>query len=142
MRLVLQEDLNGCGLACLAMVTDQTYGQVKADFTGFDNDGITEFHLWAYLSDHDYAWQWMYEYLIYKRRKTGDGTWQTQAREEWPPRLWADVHIASVRNSNGAHFVVVLRDGTVLDPAVGERRWDDYRPVANIGAIYDKVNWE
>jgi hypothetical protein len=120
---VRQEDMNGCGIACLAMVTGKTYQQVNADLT-CRIGGITDWTLWTYLADNGYASAWKYPVCLYTN----------QPRDIWPPALWADVHIAQVQN--GTHFVVVLRDGEVLDPAIATpRRYEDY-DVSNIGAVY------
>jgi hypothetical protein len=124
---VLQEDAYGCGLACIAMVTGQTYQAVLADFTYRDH-GITDWSLRDYLGDKGYATIWKHPC----RMSTNT------MRENWPPALWADVHIAQVYLPAGGHFIVVLRDGTVLDPATTQpRRWEDYPNVGNIGAIYE-----
>lgn len=137
---VLQEDTNGCGLACLAMLTGQTYRQVRADFENWGGDGTTEFHITAYLADKGYAWTWLHHGHIYKRELTGPDTWRTRMRDPWPPPLWANVHIASVETGRGSHFIIVLRDGRVLDPATPEpRRWSEYGRCFNIAAVYRGV---
>lgn len=42
-------------------------------------------------------------------------------------RMIADVHYCSVRMPAGAHFIIWLRDGQVIDPALGwDRRLDQY----------------
>lgn len=125
-RHVRQEDPYGCGLACLAMLTEQTYRQVQAAFAGHDR-GIIDWAVQAYLADNGYAVAWKYPNRIYNN----------QMRADWPPALWADVHIAQVQMPAGSHFIVVLRDGSVLDPATdAPRRWSDYGAVNSIGAVY------
>lgn len=123
---VPQEDPFGCGLACLAMVTDQTYKQVEAEVT-YNDHGITDMAVQAYLADKGYASAWKHKWTIYTN----------QPRLEWPPKLWANVHIAMTYSRAGAHFIVVLRDGSVLDPATPQaRRFEEYPDVAGIGAVY------
>ena len=126
-RRVLQEDTNGCGLACLAMITDQTYQQVKTEVTHIGQHGISVHCIESYLVDRGYALSWKYLYRGYTN----------QRRDEWPPALWANVHIAQVRIPNGSHFIVVLFNGEVLDPLTpAARRFEDYTEIDNIVAIY------
>lgn len=41
--------------------------------------------------------------------------WETA--ENWPPEPFAPIHVGQVQQPSGnAHFVVMLEDGTVLDP--------------------------
>src|SRR4051794_20631341 len=100
---ILQEDSHGCGLACLAMITGQSYQQVKADFANWDQRGVCDFEIIAYLGERGYSWNWMYPACSYKRDVFPDGTWKTHMREVWPPPLWANLHIASVELPAGFH---------------------------------------
>src|SRR5690349_15503101 len=134
-KWVGQEDQKGCGLACLAMVTGKTYQEVKADFLCWDNRGISEFDITSYLVDRGFVWQWIHEGCTYKREVKPDGNIGTVMRSDWPPKLWANVHIAQIDVPNGSHFIVVLRDGTVLDPLTPEpRRFETYGRVFNMAA--------
>jgi hypothetical protein len=119
--LVRQEHPNGCGLACIAMVTGLGYGEVRDTLTEFlprERDygeegihhGITEW----FLGRLGYAWRTLYAGHLH---------------DPWPPEPFAPVHIAQVRQPSGnTHYVVVTDDGTVLDPLDGERKrldvWD------------------
>lgn len=79
----------------------------------------------AYLLKHGYAWQ-----LAYRCGPPGN-----TFREVWPPAPWADVHICEVRVAAGYHSVVLLRDGTVLDPACdAPRRLANYLEVVSVSA--------
>lgn len=145
-KLVRQEDANGCVIASLAMVMGRTYQEVKADIcpkigkyiypeegkpgvwvTGinpavegicFIGDGN------AYLIENGYALQTKYRWLY------------SQERETWPVEPWADVHIMCVCTSQ-SHATVLLGDKTVLDPLYdAPRRMEDYQKIENITAVW------
>lgn len=104
-RWVQQEDAHGCGIACLAMVTGKFYGEVKREFAPFEK-GLTWWETDSYLVDHGYAVARKFKHAAHRKES-----------REWPPEPFGDVHICQVFTPAGGHFVVVLRDGTVLDPA-------------------------
>lgn len=58
-------------------------------------------------------------------------------RQPWPPAPWANVHLALVRcTENTSHAVILLRDGTVMDPlASSPRKLTDYVSVDNVAAL-------
>ena len=125
---VQQEDANGCGVACLAMVTGQSYRDVKAweGFVGkdFRGDGMTYHDLMQYLTDHGYATALRFRWL------PGCSDTGHHTRNPWPTAPYAPAHIVSVRR--GQHLVVLLHDGAVLDP---------YHPQPSKLADYDEVAW-
>lgn len=125
MELILQEDSNGCGIACLAMVTRQTYQQVKAEILAFENKGIHEFIIDSYLADKGYA----------VARKHPHASYLKAMRSEWPPAPFGAVHIVSVSLPAGFHIVVMRADGIVLDPALGYRHISDYKEIMHMAAI-------
>src|ERR1051325_3372369 len=110
MRHVRQQDPNGCLVACLAMVTGNTYEVVRDELAALGltfgaGGGATEFDLIGYLTDHGFA-------IGRKYRWHG----RNVERTEWPAAPFAPVHIVGV-NGAGRHGVVLLGDGrTVLDP--------------------------
>lgn len=128
-RHVRQEDSHGCALASLAMVTGETYAEVKAKFSrvGIAQTGVTFFVFEDYLAQHGYACaRLMYNDFIRDRK-----------REPWPPEPFADVHMCEVMDTNGGHVVVMLADGTVLDPATDERkRLADYASVNFVSGVF------
>jgi hypothetical protein len=96
----------GCAVACLAMVTRERYWKVARFFGNLElwDDGIAVSKIEDYLAEHGYA-------IRRLRWKTG---------RKWPPRPFADQHIALVQTDPDAdimHCVVWLRSGEVLDPA-------------------------
>jgi hypothetical protein len=100
---VVQKDAKGCGIACVAMVTGQDYDTVKTGFEGYFKDGLTDFAISAYLAEHGYATAIKYPHYMPTNTK----------REIFPPEPFADVHLVSA----DGHNMVMLRDGTILDPA-------------------------
>lgn len=112
-----QEENNGCGIACLAMITGKDYQQVRNEFARFDNsDGLDPFALDSYLADHGYAVARKYEHAEWAHKR-----FSRTKRETWTPEPFAEVHLAQVQSSTEPprnHFVVVLSDGHVLDPAI------------------------
>jgi len=128
---VQQEEPYGCGIACLAMVIGKTYQDVRSWFKNekFDR-GISTWELDMYLCEHGYA--------VARKYPLTQNVVTNQPRDVWPVEPWADVHIWQVRTlSNTSHFIVLLRDGTVLDPFDGNRKsFGDYQMIENITAIY------
>lgn len=140
-RWVPQADAKGCGAAVIAMLTNRAYGDVCRQIdseighgrstTDWNAHGITEVTIDRYL--------WDAGYFMQERRQ---GQYAPDTLNEhvviggppiaggWPPPPWADLHYAKVKQaSNNYHFVVMLRDGTVLDPMTSERKrltdWPD-----------------
>lgn len=137
-RHVRQEDSNGCGVACLAMVTGQDYRTVRSWFRvrawqnarwdgrtldeltreviephDFARHGITHWEVQQFLAEHGYA-----SALLWKDRRPDD------PRAVWP-EAFAETHIVSVQVVTGNHYVVWLSDGRVLDPSGGETTLSD-----------------
>lgn len=155
--LVRQEDANGCGPACLAMVTGRGYREVRdwfrvrawqnADEHGrhltdaareavephdFTRRGITHWEIERYLAEHGYA-----SALRWQEARLGE------ARGSWPIAPFADSHICCVQTVLGGHFVVWLPDGRVLDPAKGETTLADptYCGVMYIMGVSRLARW-
>jgi hypothetical protein len=129
-RWVPQSDPNGCCVAVLAMVTGHPYEQIKA-FYGEDlgERGLSQHHIEHYLVEHGFTWARKTKWLPYI-----DGRKQQQ-REPWPAEPWADVHICEVVTSQ-SHAVVMLADGTVLDPLTPEpKKLSDYKEVYYVAAV-------
>jgi hypothetical protein len=129
-RWVKQEDGRGCVLAALAMLTGQTYAQVKSEFFDQDwnNNGCTfEFDAHTYLAEHGYAIATKYRYYHPQKRD----------REIWPVPPFAPAHLCSVIVANGSHAVVLLADGTVLDPSTPkQKKLSDYSAVNSVMGVW------
>lgn len=137
-RWVRQEEPHGCGLAALAMLTGQTYAATRADFVAclrleaevadglFERHGHSFFEWDMYLTERGYAVARKFLWL----RK-----WK---RAPWPCEPFGRVHLCEVQHSlqHCGHMVVMLADGTVLDPATAEpKRLADYWRVNSVAAV-------
>lgn len=129
-QLVRQEDPCGCLVACLAMVTGRSYGEVKQHFLQLgktfegERGGLHELDVEQGLADFGFAYAKKY-------RWRGVNLLRTQ----WPAPPFAPVHIVGLRVSAGWHGVVLLQDGRVLDPFNDERRDLTHRDYEEIGYI-------
>jgi hypothetical protein len=115
-RWVKQDDPCGCALACLAMVTGQTYADVRAawpDGFNFRTGGITHEDVTHYLGDRFIPYQLRYRFELGRNGVGLDGKDERVIRADWP-QPFAPVHILGM--GSGRHDVVLLADGTVLDP--------------------------
>lgn len=131
---VAQDDSEGCAVAVIATLTGRTYADVReqidrepwhghnGDWTA---DGVSHITVDRLLIAHGYYLQRVYDNMV----------------REWPPVPWAQIHFAQVVQPSGRnHFVVMLRDGTVLDPMrEGEYRLDDWTKVNNVVGLVHSV---
>lgn len=129
-RLIRQKEANGCVVACMAMVSGKTYDEARADhiFSELADDakGCSFREAEEYLWRHGFAWQ-----EIYRCGPPGNTN-----KTVWPPAPWADVHVCEVRTGQ-AHAVVLLKDGSVLDPLCDEpKRLTDYAEVYSVRAVF------
>jgi hypothetical protein len=103
---------NSCVPACLAMVTGKTLNRVVKEIHEYwENEGryegVDDYIVDQYLSKNGYA-RVNHEYepnkLLIKK---------------WPIKPYAPIHIVDVWSSNppGMHAVIMLKDGTILDPS-------------------------
>ncbi|MCJ2102421.1 hypothetical protein [Methylobacterium sp. E-046] len=125
---VRQEEAFGCAVACCAMIQGVSYAKARASF-GPPGRGFTRDVWQEYLARHGFAVRHLHRIDHLARVE----------REVWPLSPWADVHLCSVDAGHGmgSHLVVLLRDGTVLDPATdAPRRLADYASVAYMAAVY------
>lgn len=102
---IAQRHKDGCGRAVLAMLTGQTYEQVDQVIPA--RDGKRDLELWQqerFLMER--GW---FQRVVLRREEAPDRV--------WPPKPFAPLHMAMVAGrTNVGHSVVMLRDGTVLDP--------------------------
>ena len=117
---VLQTDSWGCTFAVIAMLTGRSYASVRDEIRERFNDdnvgatkGITYLDVVHLLIEAGYWTQLKYRWFF-----------NNQEREVWPPAPWAELHYCEVivKGGSGSHAVVVLADGTVLDPLTKEPR--------------------
>lgn len=128
-----QEDPHGCGVAALAMILGRTYAEVKAMLSAqnWQREGATIWVWDALLANEGYA----------VARKYRHDAARDCMREVWPPEPFAPIHLCLVRypRFTRGHMVVLLADGTVLDPLTPEPRtldwYDDVDHVAGIARL-------
>lgn len=109
MKIVRQEDENGCAIACLAMVLKKTYQQVRKDWKDdFLKDGVTMKNIVNYLAN---------EGLTIVRKTVPGYAHKDSAREEMM-RPFAPMHIINIRPlyDSDYHVVVMTADGHLYCP--------------------------
>jgi hypothetical protein len=112
------------------MVTGIPYDEVLA---GFHGDRNTE-GLGSHQSD---VWLEQLGYAVLRRYGRFYSPLHADRTSPWPCEPFADVHICEVPTGSGYHAIVLMRDGTVLDPnADAPRRLSDYPEVTNIAGIF------
>lgn len=124
-----QSDPSGCGVACLAMVLEMSYdaarSRLRADPMTATSGGFKEGHSTnGFVIEGFLARQGWFHRTVYE-------LWTP---DDWPPRPFADRHIAQVEQSSGTfHFVAMDRSGIVLDPLrPGHYRLSDWPKVNNV----------
>lgn len=122
----------GCGVAVLAMLTGKTYEDVAAAFPEKDltESGIDLFEMDGYMRARGF-------YRTDQRKAYRHGT--MEKTDPWPPEPYADLHLCNVHVypwSPCNHWVLMLADGSVLDP-VSPYPWrlTDYDAVNSVVAI-------
>lgn len=128
-QLVRQRQSHDCGIACLAMLLGVTLEEAGAAYDRVypgarsRGRGVTEGLAYVEL-----------DVVLAEEGLATARLWQgprDNRRVPWPPAPWADLHLVQA----GTHFVVLLRDGTVLDPARGEASLTAYDDVQSIAAV-------
>lgn len=124
---VRQEDRYGCAIACVAMLLDRTYAEMRGA-VGEPGNGFTHDAWGELLSRGGYALQHMYRIDQITQRP----------RAVWPLEPWAPIHVCTVdAGGPGAHLVVMAADGTIIDPATSTLgRLSDYRAVISMTGLY------
>lgn len=115
-RWVRQEHPLGCGIACLAMILQVTYAEANDMFSIFNGTGVRTVQMDEFLACYGFAVARIWsrtELKSYRRRK----------RPFWPVKPFAPLHFCLVKVSSDRpifHYVVMLEDGSVLDPEFPE----------------------
>lgn len=102
---VRQQHPNGCGTACIAMILGTTYEEARHHVGGDFERGMTHYEWFEAFARSGLAVQFIFQ----RQQKLGN-----ESRVRWPLLPWAPVHIVQCGN----HYVVLLSDGSVLDPAL------------------------
>jgi hypothetical protein len=139
---VQQECSGGCVIASLAMVSGRTFKEVQTEYpwvegdNGCDMETVTQ----DFLTRHGIAWQRLWGHVPYRTHKESDGPWkewsEKHKRNPWPAEPWTEVHLCMVRTAQ-YHCVVLLRDGTVLDPLAPQpKKLSDYSEVTQMWGLF------
>lgn len=101
----------GCGIACVAMLTDRTYNDVRDIAPWFcEKCGVETEPIDHLLSSLGYSVRRLHQFREF------DG----KPEALWPPQPFAPIHLALVMQTAKdyeAHYVVVDGHGNVSDPA-------------------------
>lgn len=139
-KRVQQETPGGCVIASLAMIGGMTFREVLAEYpwseTGCDMETVSE----DFCQRHGFARARIYRWHPGPSIKE-DQDWKVEQdkrrRDPWPPLPFAPAHLCMVRTSQ-YHCVVMLADGTVLDPLTPEpKRLSDYSETTQVHGIWD-----
>lgn len=126
---ILQEDPLGCLAATMAMVLNISYLEATILFGGRPCSGHNYYcDTWdQILIENGYAIA-----RKWKVRQPGN-----KERNSWPLKPWTDLHECEVE-TNMIHSVLMLRDGTILDPLTIEpKKLSDYNRVLSIAGLYN-----
>jgi hypothetical protein len=136
-RWVRQEDPLGCAAACAAMVAGLTYRQVIEAWPEpsiFARHGITHFDMQQFLSEQGIPNQLRYKFEL------GMCTVGNQKIRAGWPAVFAPAHVIGI--DNGRHDVVLLADGTILDPEREQpRRLEEVGDVAFMVGVWPGYRW-
>lgn len=134
-RYVAQPNGYGCSIACVAMVVGMTYEQTE---TWFLARGLARERMKRGLWDGiwlEALGRLGFSYV--QRYRCNPLT--NSPRDEWPCAPFAPIHICTADVVAGHHAIVMLADGTVLDPFKSERTslaHADYRQIDQIIGVY------
>lgn len=133
---VSQPNGYGCTIACLAMIAGTTYDAMERQVLDW---GLPRSRMEQGL----WEGQWMEALdrlgFVYARRYRCDAFINGQERAEWPPRPFAPVHLLCADVAAGSHAIVMLADGSVLDPYKRERttlQHPDYQKFSQICGVW------
>ncbi len=133
---VKQEDAKGCGIAAIAMLTGQSYVEVNSHLVklmnrtadSFGETGINHLHIDQYLASKGFA-------IV---RRLSFNPFTNRKKRSWP-RAFCDAAYCEVEQlaTGNWHFVVLLRDGSILDPLHSERKsFGDYKRISSITGVF------
>lgn len=129
-ELVRQQEPCGCGVACVAMISDKTYDEVASllgEWWSGRSSGMTHYVIFELLSHYGFALRNTFRANHEKYR----------SNEPWPPEPKAYAYIASISRASGGHFVVWTGE-EVLDPMKDEPcTLDEYGGVNQLIAVYE-----
>lgn len=153
-----QEHVNGCVIASLAMVLGEAYKTVHDEiapqvwwydhsepYPNTDAEREAKYHKGLDFAVHgmssEEAYRWLERTKGYATQIRYKYIWGHEAVAEWPPKPFAPIHMCSVETPSGNwHEVVMLGDGTLLDPNRAPGTWEEnfsfYTRVAHVCGLW------
>lgn len=134
---VIQNNKNGCGIACIATVLQVPYNNVAKDWErNLDNEGVTTEEVFHYLSDHGL------DMILLQQMSWSN----VKKNNERVLRPFADIHIISFKqftDKKSQHAVIMDKDGKLFCPIDGKEcsLAEFYMAVDNTGIYYPK-DWD
>ena len=132
-RWVAQEDPYGCGIAAFAMLLGITYQEARRLLPD-ERPEETGMHVDDVLPDFGFATLVKHQWIHWRIRNNKE-----ERRTPWPPEPFYGVHLCRVQvtaTSPVFHWVIMLSDGSVLDPLTPTvRHLTDYEVVASVAAV-------
>lgn len=129
---IRQKDSLGCAIACAAMIVGCTYEESREAIVPNWDGKIPPggYEVWQFIKSRGFDVVCQREHFFAAR---------DDKSALWPPEPFADVHLVSLKTHGAGYFnhsVVMLRDGTILDPDCDEpRRMSDYLHIEQISAV-------
>ena len=121
MNLVRQFNSKGCGIACVAMITGQSYQECKlalfgtlGKVTGMFHDDVVKF-----ITDRGF--------VAGKRKYVKDIQGEIK-----PEAMLNLLEVRVYPDSDGSHFVIMDAEGNILDPMFGQTELSFYHEVWSI----------
>jgi len=136
---VRQEDPMGCWVASMAMVVGKTYAEVKAETGDTWKRGGHNWRTGQYLAQNGFAIALYFDSDQFNQNETPNehGLHLNKRWADWPFKAFAPIHVCQVTSPVGGHLVVMLADGSVLDPAIPTRKSiSDYAEVREMIGIW------
>jgi hypothetical protein len=135
MKHILQPELKGCGIACIAMMMELEYDSICEEYgRRFTEKGTNLGAIIEFLANHGYASITKYHYSAIKQ----DIDIRDISIEEWPPKPFAPIHIVELKQPSGNyHFVVMEENGNILDPLrEGIYKYSDWADILSVCGFY------
>lgn len=132
---VPQEERYGCSLACMAMILNISYKEIRSMWPSAKEGsecGIAEYKRTSFLFKYGFIGHTEYATEAYTQRK--------RTSEEWI-KPFAPVHIVSCITNKGPHAIVWLNDGRVYDPDIeGVHLISEYSDIQEITGYWKIPN--
>lgn len=128
MRIEIQKDVNGCGIACLATIVGASYDELAAEWRKQHGDFASGIY-----PDELHRFLWASGFFIQRRYCPG-----SESQKLWRPIPFAPIHMVEVvvKVVGKSHYVLMDGSGRLFDPIDGsERSMEHYDGVNRIEGI-------